>query len=109
MPRTVSVSEAKNQLSAVMDWAVDNGDEVVIKSRGEPRAVILPYGRYEGFLALEKEARRREAFRKLEALAERMRARNSDLTPEEAEAVADELMRETLDRMIREGKIRYQP
>lgn len=109
MTKTVSVSEAKNTLSAVLDWAVENNDGVVIESRGEPKAVILPYDEYEEYLALREKARRQEALRKLDALAERMRARNADLSPDEANAIADDLMRETIERMIREDKVRFEP
>lgn len=109
MPKTVSVSEAKNQLSAVMDWAVENGDEVVIESRGEPKVAILSYAEYQEFLAMKEQARRRAAFEQLEALAKEMRARNADLSAEEADSIADELVRDTLDRMVREGKISYEP
>jgi len=31
MTRTISVSEAKNTLSAVLEWAVENDDGIVIQ------------------------------------------------------------------------------
>lgn len=108
MSKTVSVSEAKNQLSAVMDWAVDNGEEVVVESRGEPKAVILSYREYQEFLALREQARRREALRQLAELAERMQALNADLSAEEVEQLAEEITRETFERMEAEGKIAFQ-
>ncbi len=108
MPKTVSVSEAKNQLSAVLDWVVENGNEVVIESRGEPKVAILSYAEYQEFLAFREQARRREALRQLEELARRMQARNADLSAEEVEQLADELTRETLQRMEAEGKISFQ-
>ncbi|WP_374689749.1 type II toxin-antitoxin system Phd/YefM family antitoxin [Promineifilum sp.] len=108
MPKTVTVSEAKNKLSSMLQWAVDNRDEVVVESHGEPKAVILPYGEYEEFLTFREQARRREAFRQLEELAERVRARNADLTTEEAEQLADEITRETIQRMVDEGKVIFQ-
>ncbi len=107
MAKTVSVSEAKNRLSAVMDWAVESGEEVVIESRGEPKVVILSYGEYQEFLVLREQERRREVFRQLEELAERVRARNADLTAEEAEQLADEISRETIQRMVNEGKVTF--
>ena len=108
MPKTVSVSEAKNQLSAVMDWAVENGDEVVIESRGEPKVAILSYAEYQEFLAFKEQARRKEALRQLEELAERMWARNADLSDEEVEELAEEISQETIQRMIKKGKVRFQ-
>jgi prevent-host-death family protein len=108
MPKIVSVSEAKNQLSAVMEWAVENGDEVVIESRGEPKVAILSYAEYQEFLTLREQARRREAFRQLEELAEQIRARNADLTPAEVEELADEITRDAIQRMVDEGKVVFQ-
>ncbi|MEZ4517611.1 MAG: type II toxin-antitoxin system Phd/YefM family antitoxin [Chloroflexota bacterium] len=52
MPKTISVSEAKNRLSAILEWAVEHEDEVVVESRGEPKAVIMAYGEYEALLDL---------------------------------------------------------
>lgn len=109
MPKTVSVSEAKNQLSAVMDWAVENDEGVIVESRGEPKVAILSYAEYQEFLALREQARRREVFRQLEELAQTIRARNADLTPEDAEEIADEISRETIQRMIDEGKVVFRP
>ena len=108
MPKTISVSEAKNQLSAVLDWAVENGDEVVIESRGEPKVAILSYAEYQEFLAFREQARRKEALRQLEELAERMWAQNADLSDEEVEELAEEISQETIQRMIKEGKVRFQ-
>ena len=108
MPKTISVSEAKNQLSAVLDWAVENGDEVVIESRGEPKVAILSYAEYQEFLAFKELARRKEALRQLDELAQRMWARNADLSDEEVEELAEEISQETIQRMIKEGKVRFQ-
>ena len=60
--KTVSVSEAKNQLSAVMEWAVENREGVIIESRGRPKVAILSYAEYQEFLVLREQARRKEAF-----------------------------------------------
>ncbi len=108
MPRTISVSEAKNQLSAVLDWAVDNCDEVIIESRGEPKAIIVPYGAYQEFLALREQARRQKALRELELLAEQIWAQMDDLSEDEVEQLAGEISHETMERMIKEGKVRFQ-
>jgi len=106
--KTVSVSEAKNQLSAVMEWAVENPGGVVIESRGRPKVAVLSYAEYQEFLALREQARRKEALRQLEELAERMWARNSDLSDEEVEELAEEISHETMERMVKEGKVRFQ-
>lgn len=108
MPKTVSVSEAKNQLSAVIDWAVDNGDEVIVESRGEPKIVMLPYQDYQEFLTFRELSRRREVLRQLEELAEQIWSQTADLNVEEAGQLAEEVSQETMQRMIKEGKVRFQ-
>jgi prevent-host-death family protein len=108
MPKTVSVSEAKNKLSAMLQWAVEHGDEVVVESRGEPKAVIVPYEDYQELMALKKKARRREALQQLEELATQLQAGNADLTPEEVEKLAEEVSQETIQRMVEEGKVNFQ-
>ncbi len=107
MPKTISVSEAKNKLSAMLKWAVENQDEVVVESRGRPKAVILPYGEYEQFQSLREKERRQSALQRLQELAAVNQALNQDLTPEEAEDLADEVTRETIDRMVAEDKVTF--
>ncbi len=53
--RAVSVSEAKNRLSALLEW-VKAGEEVLILDRGVPVARLSPVGqeREEGLLLLER-------------------------------------------------------
>lgn len=109
MPKTISVSEAKNKLSEMLRWAVEHGDSVVVESRGQPQAVIVPYGEYEEFRALREQARRREALQRLEALAERIQERNADLSPDEAEQLAEAISQETIRRMVDEDKVRFRP
>ncbi len=107
MPKTISVSEAKNKLSAMLEWAVENQDEVVVESRGRPKAVILSYSEYEMFQQLRERERRQTVLQRLQQLAAANQALNQDLTPEEAEELADEATRETITRMEAEGKVSF--
>ena len=107
MPKTVSVSEAKNKLSAMLKWAEQNQDEIVVESRGRPKAVILPYAEYETFQRLREKERRQAALQRLQQLAAANQALNLDLTPEEAERLADEVSRETIERMVAEDKVTF--
>jgi prevent-host-death family protein len=109
MPKTISASEAKNSLGAVIEWAVENQDEVIVESRGKPKAVIMPFDDYEEYQQLREQARRRAVLARLEKLAEKTGARNQDLTAEAAEALADQFTREVINDMIAEGKVQYDP
>ena len=84
MPKTISVSEAKNKLSAMLKWAVENQEEVVVESRGRPKAVILSYAEYKYFLSLREKEQRQAAIKRLQGLAAANQSLNQDLTPEEA-------------------------
>jgi len=107
MPKTISVSEAKNKLSAMLKWAVENQDEVVVESRGRPKAVILPYSEYKLIQSLREKERRHAALKRLQELAFSNQALNQDLSPEDAEKIADEVTRETLDRMASEEEVTF--
>jgi prevent-host-death family protein len=108
MPKTVSASEAKSQFGSLVEWTVQNKDDVIVESHGRPKAAIISFEEYQRLTALREQARRSEVLAQLETLRERVSARNRDLTEEEAEAIADEITRDTIRRMIAEGKIRYE-
>ena len=107
MPKTVSVSEAKNNLSAMLKWAVENQDEVVVESRGRPKAVIMPYAEYEIVQSLREKERRHAALQRMQELAAANQELNQDLTPEEAENLADEVTRKAVERLAAEDKVSF--
>lgn len=108
MPRTVSATEAKNRFGSIVIWVLNNQDEVVVESRGAPTVVILPFTQYQQVKELQEQARRREALARLEALREKVRARNLDMDEEQAEDLAGQISREAIQGMVDEGKINIQ-
>lgn len=108
MPRTISATEVKNRLGAVVNWVLENQDEVIVESRGEATVVIMPYGQYEKIMNLKEQQRRSEVLDRLRALRERSLARNQDLTPEEGDALADRFSHEIVEKLIEEGKVRFE-
>jgi prevent-host-death family protein len=107
MSRTISVSEAKNKFSAMLDWAIQNKEGVVVESRGQPKAVILSYMEYEAYLSLREKEQRRTALQRMEVLAARVREQNQDLSLDEAEQIADEISRETIEGMVAKEKVSF--
>jgi PHD/YefM family antitoxin component YafN of YafNO toxin-antitoxin module len=61
MARTVSTTEAKNSLNALMAWIEANGEEVIIENHGKPRMAMVPVEWLDERNALKEEERRREA------------------------------------------------
>ncbi len=109
MSKTVSASEAKNRLGALIGWVLENRDEVIVESRGEPKVVLVPYSEFEEMQRIKEEVRRRQALAKLQKLRDRVRERNEDLKEEDAQNLADRLTREVVADMVKEGKIRFIP
>lgn len=107
MSKTVSATEAKAKLSELIKWTVKNQDSVIVKSRGNPQVAIISFSAYEELQKLKDQARRREAFAQFEALAKKIQARNQDLTEVEADRLADEITRETIERMVEEKKVSF--
>ena len=107
MARVISATEAKKRLGQVVTWAAEEGEEVVIQAHGKPKAVIVSYEAYQEFRRLREEARRREALQQLEALAQKVRERNRDLSPEEAGTLADRFVREVIEEMTHQGKVTF--
>ncbi len=108
MTKTVTASEAKNRLGALIRWALSHKQEVIVKSRGEPKVVIMPYPAYQAVVEMREQARREQALDQLKKLRRQVQARNQDLTEAQASQLADRLTRETVEEMVQEDKIHHQ-
>lgn len=110
MPKTVTASEAKNRLGAVLRYVQSSQDEVIIESRGCPSVVVMAYTEYERVLTLKEGERRKDALQSLRALREQVRAANQDITTdEEAMQVADQFSQAVVDDLVAEGRMRFEP
>lgn len=108
MTRTVTTTEAKAKLSALLGWVREHQEAVIVENRGEPSAVILSYGEYEQLLSLKEQQRRQEAIAKLRQLRDEVSARNRDLTEEQAEEIAEQFSRDVIDGLVQKGKVRFE-
>ncbi|MBA3947809.1 MAG: type II toxin-antitoxin system Phd/YefM family antitoxin [Herpetosiphonaceae bacterium] len=108
MPKTVTASEAKNKLGSIVGWVVENQEEVIVESYGEPRVVIMSFDEYEKLKALKEQQRRWEALDQLRRLKAEVSSHNKDLSEGEAMALTDRFVREVIDDMATEGKIRFE-
>ena len=107
MPKRISATEAKINLGAMMEWTVLEADDVIIESRGRPKAVLVSYPMYQEVQKIREAIRREKAIAQMEALAAAVQARNLDLSPLEAEASADRFVRDVVREMIADGQIAY--
>lgn len=98
--KTVSATEAKNRLGAFLREVSRGENDVIIESHGKPTAVLLSYETYRQFRELQDRQRRRDAMEALRQLRAEVRARNLDLTEEEADAIADDVGREAIANVM---------
>ena len=108
MPKVVSATEAKNRLRALIGWVSRNRDEVIVESHGEPTAVIISFAEYQRLRELREQARRKTALETLRELRQRTLASNADLSPGEADALADAFSRDLVDDLVSRGQVRFE-
>ena len=105
MTRSVSTTEAKNNLSAILSDVATKHEDVIVESHGKPKAVIVSFEEYAA-LREDREAKRRNAaIERLRQARREVIAANEGLTSDEAMAEAGRVMHEIIDRMIANGSI----
>ena len=86
--KTISVSEAQQDLEAiVLDVAAKN-HEVILEIDGEPKAVVIPISLHRQFNEQRRQSRRQALLDKMRAAAER-----ANMTEEEAEELIEEAIK----------------
>jgi PHD/YefM family antitoxin component YafN of YafNO toxin-antitoxin module len=108
MPRTITTNDTEDQLRSAITWVEEHGDEVIVETEGHPRAVIMSFADYDRVRALRDRQRREQALAEVRALRKEVRARNQDLTDEEAWELADRFVHEVVEDMAKEGKLRFE-
>jgi len=107
MVRTISATEAKVNFGSVTQQVIDDGEPVIVENHGQPRVAIVPVQQIERLAELEERERRRQWLENARAIRARVRAKNQDLTEEQAEQIADEIVRDAVDTLFEKGIVRY--
>ncbi|MDQ3541717.1 MAG: type II toxin-antitoxin system Phd/YefM family antitoxin [Chloroflexota bacterium] len=107
--KTMSSTEAKQQWGSVMNAASAPDDAVIVESHGKPKVAVISYDRFERLQELEEQAQRARALEQLCLVEERAGDRNSDLTDEQIDALADRFSREFAEDLVAEGKVTFEP
>jgi prevent-host-death family protein len=97
--KTVSATDAKNRLGALLADLSNGADAIVIEHHGRPRAVVVTAEEWTALREARDELRRREAWDEIWRIAADFRACNPDLAEEEADKIADELADEAKRRL----------
>lgn len=107
MVRTISATEAKVNFGSVTRQVIDSGEPVIVESHGQPTVALVPAEHVDRLRALEDEQRRREWLERVRQLRARVRAKNQDLTDEQAAQLSDEIVRDAVDALFEKGIVRY--
>lgn len=107
MLKVVSANGVDGAWSDLLGNVAKDGAEVIVERDGRPTAVVIPFAAYEELRALREERRRTDALDRLRALRAGVRARNDDLSEEEAEAIADRFAHDLIDDLATEGVVRF--
>ena len=107
--KTISISEAREQLSSLIKIAKDGEDDVVIQNRGRPEVVVISYADYELLKKARENERRKEAIEALRNIACEVGDRNREIVDEqEIEEVADSITREAINTLAQKGDVSVQ-
>jgi prevent-host-death family protein len=106
--KSASISETRQQLSALLNRVKKSREDVVIQNRGQAEAVIIPYADYALLQEAREKRRRQQAIAELHQIARDIEAQNEPLTDEEAAALADEVVQEAVANLKAQGKVTFQ-
>lgn len=106
--KTVSISEAREQFSSVINWAEKNNDDVIIENRGRAKAVLIPFADYELLQEAREKQRKAAAIAELKQIAAEVRSRVKNINADKAEALADEVTREAISSITENGDINFE-
>ena len=106
MAKTVTATEAKNRLGALMNEVIESNEPVIIELRGRPKIAMITRKRLEAIEELERQQRHAQALANLNEIARKYDGRNDDLTEEEAMELAVEVTREVRREMRESGERR---
>lgn len=101
MTRTVSASDAQSRLGAILKWAEEHRDGVIIERRGKPAGVLISYTAYEELEKLRKQEAGRRALAELQAIRGQIAAQNPEIDAREvyrAAGFSEEAVVSTLEK-----------
>lgn len=108
MERTISASELKNSLGAVLREVRNDEESIIVEQRGVPAAAIISIDDLR-LLRDAKEKRRREGLLdQLRQLDARLATRQKDMSSDEADRMVEELSDAVMDAVIEKNRDRFE-
>lgn len=107
MEKTISASELKNSLGAVLR-EVRNDETVVIEQRGVPAAAIISIDDLRVLREAKEEQRKQRLLEDFHLLRANLAERQKGMSSEEAERQAQEFADEIMDAVVAKARHRFE-
>lgn len=97
MTESVQSTDLRRRVREVLDRVQKEHKPIVVRTYGDPQAVLIPYDDYDAYQAWQDQRQKRAAWMdELQAIADQVSAR-ANLSTEEAEALIEEEKTETAE------------
>lgn len=106
--KVISSTEIQQRFGAVLDWIRNTKKEVVIKIHGEPEFIVMRLPDYKKLQESQEREQRRELFRQLEQIREKVRTNNEDLTEYMAIGIGNQVVRDSINSLVSKGDITFE-
>jgi prevent-host-death family protein len=108
MEKTISASELKNSLGAVIREVRQDDEIRVIEQRGVPAAAIISIDDLRLLREAKEEKRRTELLEELRQLTARLEEQQRGMSPDEADRMVEELSDAVMDAVVEKARHRFE-
>jgi len=108
MEKTISASELKNSLGAVLREVRQDDEIRVIEQRGVPAAAIISIEDLRLLRDAKKRQRQEELLEEMRQLSARLREQQQGMTPDEADQMVQELSDAVMDAVVEKARHRFE-
>lgn len=108
--RKVSASEAKNSFGKLVAWVREENEPIIVENRGVPVAALISYEELEEFREMKWRKKAAQTLEDLKQLQREVSSRpaNRNLTIEQADEIASDLVSGAIDSLVAKGKVRFE-
>lgn len=108
MEKTISASELKNSLGAVLREVRNEDETVVIEQRGVPAAAIISIEDLRMLREAKKRQRQEQLLEEYRQLSADLAERQKGMTADEADRLVEELSDAVMDAVVEKARHRFE-
>jgi prevent-host-death family protein len=108
MEKTISASELKNSLGAILREVRQDDETVVIEQRGVPAAAIISIDDLRTLREAKEQQRRERLLEEFRQLRADLRAHQAGMSPDEADRLAKEFADTVMEGVVAKAQHRFE-